>query len=128
MQPWTDVAPGLRLTGDGAAWIVVEEAVVIADLHVGYARSAPRRGGYLPNAEPPAVLATRVLAVAAKPGARRLVIAGDLQHSSRDVDDAERAEVEEFLDRLSPIDRVDLVAGHHDRGATGMVNQSSSPP
>ena len=121
MQPWTDVAPGLRLTGDRAAWIVAEEAVVIADLHIGYARAARRRGGYLPNAEPPAALATRVLAVTAKLGARRLVIAGDLRHSTRDVDAEELAEVDEFLARLSPLQRVDLVAGNHDRGTVGMT-------
>jgi uncharacterized protein len=121
MRPWIEVAPGLRFTGDGAAWLPDEAAAVIADVHVGYARAARRRGGYLPAVEGAAALAGRVLALAGRVGARRLVIAGDLRHSTRDVDAAELAEVATFLDRLSALERVELVSGNHDRGAAGMV-------
>jgi uncharacterized protein len=121
MRPWIEVAPGLRFTADGAAWLPDEAAAVIADVHVGYARAARRRGGYLPAVEGAAALAGRVLALAGRVGARRLVIAGDLRHSTRDVDAAELAEVATFLDRLSALERVELVSGNHDRGAAGMV-------
>src|SRR5215213_1629725 len=121
MRPWIEVAPGLRFTGDGAAWLPDEAAAVIADVHMGYARAARRRGGYLPAVEGAAALAGRVLALAGRVGARRLVIAGDLRHSTRDVDAAELAEVATFLDRLSALERVELVSGNHDRGAAGMV-------
>jgi putative SbcD/Mre11-related phosphoesterase len=115
-----DVAPGLRLTSGGAAWLPDHAAAVIADVHLGYARAARRRGGYLPNAETAAAVARRVLALAGALGARRLVVAGDLRHSTRDADAAAHAEVAEFLDRLSALERVDLVAGNHDRGAANM--------
>ena len=123
MRPWVEIAPGLRLTGEGAAWLPDEAAAVIADVHIGYARAARRRGGYLPAVEGAAALAARVLALTGRLGARRLVIAGDLRHSTRDVDDAELAEVAAFLDRLAAagLERVELVSGNHDRGAAGML-------
>lgn len=121
MRPWVEIAPDLRLTGDGAAWLPDESAAVIADVHIGYARAARRRGGYLPQVEGAAALAARVLALTARLEARRLVIAGDLRHSTRDVDAAELAEVAAFLDRLAAgLERVELVSGNHDRGAAGM--------
>lgn len=110
--------PPLFLTPDGGAWLPGESALVVADIHVGYARAARRRGGWLPtDAESPARLAARLLAACARVGASRLVIAGDLRHSTRDVDDAERAEVAELLAALrGDLADVDVVAGNHDRG------------
>jgi uncharacterized protein len=112
------VTPSLHLTADGAAWLPDASALVVADIHVGYARAARRRGGWLPtDAESPARLAARLLAACARVGATRLVIAGDLRHSTRDVDDAERAEVAELLGALrGTLAAVDVVAGNHDRG------------
>src|SRR5215208_7031467 len=90
--------PALFLTPDGSAWLPDESALVVADIHVGYARAARRRGGWLPgDVESPARLVARLLAACARVGATRLVIAGDLRHSTRDVDDAERAEVAALL-------------------------------
>ena len=112
------VAPGLAITADGGAWLPDESTLVVADTHVGYARAARRRGGWLPtDAESPAQLATRLLDACARVAATRLVVAGDLRHSTRDVDDAERAEVAELLATLrGRLARVDVVAGNHDRG------------
>ena len=114
------VTPALALTADGAAWLPDAATLVVADLHVGYARAARRRGGWLPgDAESPATLAGRALAACARVGATRLVVAGDLRHSTRDVDAGEHAEVAELLDRLgAALARVDVVAGNHDRGAS----------
>ena len=117
------VAPALHLTAEGAAWLPDERTIVVADLHIGYARAARRRGGYLPGVETAGTLAARVLAIADRLGARRLVVAGDLRHSTRDADAEELAEVAEFLERLSTIERVDAVAGNHDRGAVGMSDR-----
>jgi putative SbcD/Mre11-related phosphoesterase len=116
-----EVAPGLRLTAGGAAWLPDHATAVVTDVHLGYARAARRRGGYLPGVESAELVAARVLALTSALGARRLVIAGDLRHSTRDVDDAELREVESFLSRLDALDRVELVSGNHDRGAAGMV-------
>lgn len=123
------VTEHLHVTPDGAAWLPDESALVVADLHVGYARAARRRGGWLPgDAESPAALAARVLAACARVGATRLVVAGDLRHSTRDVDDGERAEVAELLARVREgVAHVDVVAGNHDRGETYATSLALGP-
>ncbi|HVE80509.1 MAG TPA: hypothetical protein VNA89_16710 [Gemmatimonadaceae bacterium] len=135
MHAWVEVAPGLRLTGDGAGWLVEAGAVVIADVHVGYARAARRRGGWLPEAEPPDRVAGRALAALDRCGAGRLVIAGDLRHSTRDADAPELADVERFLAIVGERAEVVVVAGNHDRGspaprlvALGDVDVTHEPP
>lgn len=112
------ITPFLRVTAEGGAWLPDASALVVADVHVGYARAARRRGGWLPtDAESPARLAARLLEACSRVGASRLVVAGDLRHSTRDVDDAERAEVHDLLAMLRErLDGVDVVAGNHDRG------------
>jgi uncharacterized protein len=116
VRSWTEVAPGLRVAAGGVAWLPEHSTVVIADVHLGYARAARRRGGYLPPVESAATVAGRLLEITSRLAATRLVIAGDLRHSTRDVDAAELAEVDAFLDRLrGTLARVDLVAGNHDR-------------
>lgn len=116
------IADGLWVTGDGAAWLPAERAIVVADVHVGYARAARRRGGYLPEAEGADVVAGRVVAAAMRVGAERVVVAGDLRHSTRDADARELDDVARFVDVVSAqVGRVDLVAGNHDRGAHGMA-------
>ena len=111
----------ITLIGEGAAWLPHAATLVVADVHLGYARAARRRGGYLPAAESAEAAADRVLAAARRVGATRLVIAGDLRHSTHDVDDGERADVRAFRARLASLDRVELVAGNHDRGDDEMT-------
>ncbi len=114
------VAPGVHFTPAGAAWLPDDRAIVIADLHLGYARAARRRGGWLPDAEPPQLLASRVLELVRHHAAHRVVIAGDLRHSTRDADAGELADVAEFLALVGAEAEPVVVAGNHDRGATGM--------
>lgn len=111
------IAPGLELTGDGAALVTAAGALVIADVHLGYARAARRRGGWLPQAEDATAVAERALRAARAVGATRLVIAGDLRHSTRDADEAEHAEVRAFLRATAAALPTTLVAGNHDREA-----------
>jgi DNA ligase-associated metallophosphoesterase len=119
VRDWVEPAEGIRITGDGAAWLPAQSTVVIADVHLGYSRAARRRGGWLPDVESPEVVAERVRAMMQRLGASQLVIAGDLRHSTHDADAEERADVERFLVLLRPLEVV-LVRGNHDRGAAGM--------
>ena len=112
-----EIAAGLELTGDGAAWVHAAGALVIADVPLAYARAARRRGGWLPAGERADAAAMRALAIARSLGARHVVIAGDLRHSTRDADDAEHAEARVFLRALASAARTTLVPGNHDRGA-----------
>jgi uncharacterized protein len=115
---WIEIAPGIRLTGDGAAWLPGERTLVVADVHVGYELAAQRRGGYLPPVDQGAVVGARLREMANELAALRLVIAGDLRHSTRDLDDLERAELARLVDAVGTGIVLDVVRGNHDRGGT----------
>ena len=116
MHAWIEIAPGLRLTGDGAAWLPDEKAIVIADVHVGYELAAQRRGGYLPPIHRGAVIGDRVRAIALAHFAERVIVAGDLRHSTRDLDAFEHAELEDFARAIGGEVALEVVLGNHDRG------------
>lgn len=116
MQPWLELAPGLRVTGDGAAWLPAARTVVVADVHVGYELAAQRRGGYLPPVARGGAVGARLATLATTLGAARLVVAGDLRHSTRDVDDLERAELADLAAAVCAHVALEVVLGNHDRG------------
>jgi uncharacterized protein len=115
---WLEIVPGLRLTGGGGAWLPAARTIVVADVHVGYELAAQRRGGYLPPVERGSTVGERLRAMAIEHDATRLVIAGDLRHSTRDVDDLERAELARLEDALGAGIALEVVRGNHDRGGT----------
>ena len=96
-QRWREVAPGVVLTPDGAAWLPEAHAFVVADVDI-----APRDAS---------AVADRILAIAARLSARRLVVAGALAHSARDVDDDRLDAMNVFRTRLAALERVDFLAG-----------------
>ena len=125
MHGWIEIASGLRLTGDGAAWLPDEKAIVIADVHVGYELAAQRRGGYLPPIHRGAVVGARVRAIALAHHAERVIVAGDLRHSTRDIDAFERAELQDFARAVGSDIALDVVLGNHDRGGAVVGRETS---
>ena len=116
VHPWLEVAGGVRVTGDGAAWLPEHSALVVADIHLGYELAARRRGGYLPTAATAREIAARLSGLARDLGARRVVIAGDLRHSTRDVDARERTEIASFAVAMREHVVLDVISGNHDGG------------
>jgi uncharacterized protein len=116
MRPWIEVSTGIRVTGDGLAWLPSERTIVVADIHLGYDLAASRRGGYLPPVGSGASTGSRLAGMAAAYDAVRIVVAGDLRHSTRDVDDLERAEVAAFAEAIRERFVLDIVRGNHDAG------------
>jgi metallophosphoesterase superfamily enzyme len=102
--------------------------------------AAQRRGGWLPLVERGVTVGARLRDMAYRLDATRLVIAGDLRHSTRDVDDLERAEVQDLASALGDDLTLDVVPGNHDRGGTiigreragtfavGAVDVTHAPP
>lgn len=127
MRRWVDLAPGLRLTGDGAAWLPDDAVLVVADVHVGYALAAGRRGGYLPPGRSGAETGERLAAMARELGATRVVVAGDLRHSTRDLDDLERGELRAFAAAVERAASLDVVLGNHDRGGAVVGREHVAP-
>jgi putative SbcD/Mre11-related phosphoesterase len=118
MRPWMEVGGGIRITGDGVAWLPAARTVVVADLHVGYELAAQRRGGYLPPVASGADVGELLASITTALDATRLVIAGDLRHSTRDADELERAELTALAHVVRSHVRLDVVLGNHDRGGT----------
>lgn len=125
MHEWIEVAPGLRVTGDGAAWLPDEKAIVIADVHLGYELAAQRRGGYLPPIHRGSAIGARMRALALAHAADRVIIAGDLRHSTRDLDAFERTELEEFAGAIGGNVALEVVLGNHDRGGSIVGRESA---
>lgn len=125
MHEWIEIASGLRLTGDGAAWLPNEKAIVIADVHVGYELAAQRRGGYLPPIHGGAAVGARLRAIALAHHATRVIVAGDLRHSTRDLDAFERAELQDFARAMGSDIALDVVLGNHDRGGSVVGRETS---
>src|SRR5258705_58557 len=73
--------------------------VVVGDLHIGIETDFAIGGVKIPSGTP--AMVARLRALAAKTGARKLVIAGDLKHSVRSVTDQERIELPRALDEVS---------------------------
>ena len=126
MRRWIEVVPGLRLTGAGAAWLSDAGALIVADVHVGYDLAARRRGGYLPAAERGAAVGARLVAMARELSVARVIVAGDLRHSTRDVDDLERDELAALADAFPSDLALDVVLGNHDRGGALVGREAAS--
>ena len=116
MHELLELAPTLWLTGDGGAWLPASRVLVVADVHVGYELAAQRRGGYLPPVGRGAAVGERLLALVERLRATRLVVAGDLRHSTRDADVFEREELGDLARVIQKGTSLELVLGNHDRG------------
>jgi putative SbcD/Mre11-related phosphoesterase len=125
MRRWLEIAPGLRITGDGAAWLPDAGALIVADVHLGYDLAARRRGGYLPPIERGAAVGARLVAMTRELSATRVVVAGDLRHSTHDVDDLEREELTALAAAFPPDVAFDVVLGNHDRGGAIVGRETS---
>lgn len=127
VRRWIEVAPGLRLTAHGAAWLPAERALVVADVHIGYEFAAQRRGGYLPLVEHGERVGLRLRAMAHELDAVRVIIAGDLRHSTRDVDELERTELACLAEAIGEEIALDVVLGNHDRGGAIVGRETAGP-
>ncbi|ASI99827.1 metallophosphoesterase [Thermococcus celer] len=89
-------------------------ALVVADLHLGYEVSMAREGFYLPRVFHEVVANLKKLLRAERP--KRLVIDGDLKHSFVP-EWREKEELRAFVEEVSPmVEEIVLVRGNHDVG------------
>lgn len=103
--------PSLRLLPEGALWIGHENLLVVADVHLGKSAAFRARGLPIPEGDTARDFG-RLLKLARKYRAERLVIAGDLFHAPSGIDPELSLKLADFLAELSiPLT---LVAGNHD--------------
>jgi uncharacterized protein len=115
-----EVHPGMFISGHKALWLPAEGLAAVADLHLGYTASLGRRGAYLPGRRE-ASARDALLALVGELALQRLLLLGDLKHSTRGADAGEVAALQEVLGALAGRVELTLVRGNHDRGLERLV-------
>lgn len=97
----------------GEPALLAGETLVIADTHIGYEGEIRLKGIKLPSLTKR--ILTRVLSLAEKTSARRLLILGDLKHTVYGPRGLEWLEIPEFMRRIvNRFEWVGVVPGNHD--------------
>lgn len=103
--------PSLQLLPEGAVFLTSSATLVVADLHLGKAAAFRARGLPVPEGDN-ALDIGRLLELADKHRAARLVIAGDLFHAPAGITPELEAALRDFHEALKI--PVTLVVGNHD--------------
>lgn len=101
-----------RVSGEAAC--LVDNALVVADLHIGMEKELRNHGIALPPQEPQMV--KRLLALLEKTQAGRVVVLGDLKHAIPRRSWEEYSQVPRLVKALEARAGVTLVKGNHDGG------------
>lgn len=89
-------------------------ALVAADVHLGFESGLARSGAYVPSGT--RALAERLLDLAGKARAKRIVLLGDVKHTVARSSFQERREVPLFVERIAREVPLLLLLGNHDAG------------
>jgi len=121
---FVELVEGVKAVGDLPA-VLIEgfDAVVIADLHLGFEEEMATKGVYLPRMQ-----LKRALQVVEKlknaTGASTLVVAGDLKHKFEELGRREAKDLREFVSQVSKLfRRVIVVRGNHDTFIRGVASR-----
>ncbi|VVC04325.1 Uncharacterised protein [Candidatus Burarchaeum australiense] len=103
----------------GEPALLVGDALVIAELHIGYEQKLfPDTDMFFTDK-----LIARVKALAAQTGAKRLVINGDLKHSVKGVTPEEGRELAKFFEGIGAMGlECTVVKGNHDGGIENFLH------
>jgi metallophosphoesterase superfamily enzyme len=103
-----EIQPGWWLSGERTLYLEQERALVVADIHWGYAQSHRRAGNLLPLWGNEAT-AERLRRAARHYEPRLMIWLGDSLHKPQDAEAAE-----EFLEEIAHVETI-VIAGNHDR-------------
>ncbi len=112
-QGTLELLPGIHACPGGAVWLPSLSALLVADVHLGYAWAQRRRGALGPLTT--GGVEQRLERLLDWFAPRRLVVLGDLVHAPRP-SPAEREVILTALARWSAGAAITLVRGNHDRG------------
>ena len=120
------VCDGIELFPGGAALMVDENALVVADLHLGCEAALEYEGMSLPRVQTKAIESYLVDLVSSI-APRKLIVAGDLKHNfSRNLTQ-EWKDVTRFVRTLTDMVRVQVVKGNHDNYLGSILRECGIP-
>jgi putative SbcD/Mre11-related phosphoesterase len=108
-----EIGKGLFGHSSGALWIPAESALLVADVHLGYAWAQRRRGQLGPLTE--GGVNAKLTQVLEELDPRLLLVLGDLVHAPRPGLEEKRV-IEQSLQGFAQGRQLVLVQGNHDRG------------
>lgn len=120
-----ELQPGVWLDVRRAVWLAEPAALVVADLHLGYAWAERRKGSLVP------VMATddplpRLLELQMDYQPRQWVFLGDLVHGGVELPEVAAA-VGRTMNTLAPHAALTLTEGNHDRRLRQVVREAALP-
>jgi len=113
----------IRLVKDERA-AIVGDFLVIADLHLGYEKTAKERGYVVPNQRKEFL--KRINALATKNKTKKLIMLGDIKHSIPYISEREEYAIPDFFKELSKMfEQIFVVKGNHDGRIERLVYQKN---
>lgn len=104
----------------GEAALIVKNALVVADLHIGFEEEFRRAGTKIPDQAKP--FADKILRMVDLYDLKRVIILGDLKHTIAGFTAYEEWAIPRFVDYLSNSTEVTIVPGNHDGGLNRYVD------
>ena len=114
-----ELLPGLWLDARRAVWMEQERALLVADLHLGYAWAHRQQGNLMPIGSAEDTL-DRLQALASEYAPREIIVLGDIVHAAV-TEEAVLADLRR-LNELGAV--VSLIAGNHDSQLALMLRRA----
>lgn len=115
-----EISPGVWLDARRAVWLEKERALVIADLHLGYAWAHRASGNLLPLAADDTAARLRALVEDFAPC--EVVLLGDIVHRAVKIEPL-RAELRGLCESVAGASAVHFIAGNHDRNLAPLLRE-----
>ena len=123
--PLKPVADGLYIVGfKPVLYVKSEDALVVADIHLGYEEAMALQGAFFPRLQLKKALKT-ISEARGLIETRRIIVNGDIKHSFDKLLRQERLEVEEFVVKLQGMGFKELIfiRGNHDNYVTPLLRR-----
>lgn len=116
-----ELAPGIILDARRAVWFEAEQALAVADLHLGYAWAQRSRGAMLPLTAQDDTIA-RLADLVRDYGARELFVLGDVVQKAVPIEPV-REPLRALCGEIGSSVKLRLLGGNHDRGLARLLSE-----
>lgn len=121
------ITDGIDLYPGGAAHLVDENVLVVADMHLGVEASLEEQGLSVPRVQTRKVLEYMESVIGAvRP--EKIVVAGDLKHNFDRNLNQEWQEVTKFVRQLTGRSKLEVIKGNHDNFLNLILRERGVPP